>query len=78
MKTKTKTKTKTKKRNTRKSKFSPVTSSETVMVTAFFMSAAVFSERMVEPATKLFDQLSAAEKVAVMAIGDKIMEALRE
>ena len=78
MKTKTKTKTKTKKRNTRKSKFSPVTSSESVMVTAFFMSAAVFSERMVEPATKLFDQLSAAEKVAVMAIGDKIMEALRE
>ena len=75
---KTKTKTKTKKRNTMKSKFSPVTSSESVMVTAFFMSAAVFSERMVEPATKLFDQLSAAEKVAVMAIGDKIMGALRE
>jgi hypothetical protein len=75
---KTKTKTKTKKRSTRKAKFSPVTSSESVMVTAFFMSAAVFSERMVEPATKLFDQLSAAEKVAVMAIGDKIMEALRE
>ena len=78
MKTKTKTKTKTKKRSTRKAKFSPVTSSESVMVTAFFMSAAVFSKRMVEPATKLFDQLSAAEKVAVMAIGDKIMEALRE
>lgn len=75
---KTKTKTKTKKRNTRKSKFSPVTSSESVMVTAFFMSAAVFSERMVEPATKLFDQLSDTEKVAVMAIGDKIMGALRE
>ena len=73
-----KTKTKTKKRNTRKSKFSPVTSSESVMVTAFFMSAAVFSERMVEPATKLFDQLSDTEKVAVMAIGDKIMGALRE
>jgi hypothetical protein len=73
-----KTKTKTKKRRTRKAKFPPVTSSEVVMVTAFFMSAAVFSDRMVEPATKLFCKLSEAEKVAVMAIGDKIMEALKK
>jgi len=71
-------KTKTKKRSTRKAKFPPVTSSEIVMVAAFFMSAAVFSERMVEPATKLFSALSDAEKVAAMAIGDKIMGALRE
>lgn len=75
---KTKTKTKAKKRSTRKAKFPPVTSSESVMVTAFFMSAAVFSERMVESATKLFDQLSDTEKVAVMAIGDKIMGALKQ
>lgn len=73
-----KTKTKTKKQRTRKAKFPPVTSSETVMVTAFFMSAAVFSDRMVEPATKLFSRLSDAEQVAVMAIGDKIMEALKK
>lgn len=73
-----KTKAKTKKRRTKKAKFSPVTSSETVMVTAFFMSAAVFSDRMVEPATKLFSTLSDAEQVAVMAIGDKIMEALKK
>lgn len=75
---KTKTKSKTKKRRTRKAKFPPVTSSESVMVTAFFMSAAVFSDRMVEPATKLFSRLSDAEQVAVMAIGDKIMEALKK
>jgi hypothetical protein len=75
---KTKTKIKTKKRRTRKAKFPPVTSSETVMVTAFFMSAAVFSARMVQPAIKLFCKLSEAEKVAVMAIGDKIMEALKK
>ena len=73
-----KTKTKTKKRHAKKAKFPPVTSSETVMVTAFFMSAAVFSDRMVEPATKLFSRLSDAEQVAVMAIGDKIMEALKK
>ena len=73
-----KTKTKTKKRRTRKAKFPPITSSETVMVTAFFMSAAVFSDRMVEPATKLFCKLSDAEQIAVMAIGDKIMEALKK
>ena len=73
-----KAKSKTKKRRTKKVKFPPVTSSESVMVTAFFMSAAVFSDRMVEPATKLFSTLSDAEKVAVMAIGDKIMEALKQ
>lgn len=73
-----KTKTKIKKRRTRKAKFPPVTSSESVMVVAFFMSAAVFSDRMVEPATKLFSTLSHAERVAAMAIGDKIMGALRE
>lgn len=75
---KAKTKTKTKKQRTRKAKFPPVTSSETVMVTAFFMSAAVFSDRMVEPATKLFSRLSDAEQVAVMAIGDKIVGALKK
>lgn len=75
---KTKTKSKTKKRRTRKAKFPPVTSSESVMVTAFFMSAAVFSDRMVEPATKLFSTLSDAEQVAVMAIGDKIIGALKK
>ena len=75
---KTKTKTKTKKRRTGKAKFSPVTSSEVVMVTAFFISAAVFSDRMVEPATKLFSRLSDAEQVAAMAIGDKIMGALKK
>lgn len=73
-----KTKTKTKKRRTSKAKFPPVTSSESVMVTAFFMSAAVFSDRMVEPATKLFSTLSEAEQVAAMAIGDKVMEALKK
>ena len=73
-----KAKAKTKKRRTKKAKFPPVTSSESVMVTAFFMSAAVFSDRMVEPATKLFSTLSEAEQVAVMAIGDKIMEALKQ
>ena len=73
-----KAKSKTKKRRTKKAKFPPVTSAESVMVTAFFMSAAVFSDRMVEPATKLFSTLSDAEKVAVMAIGDKIMEALKQ
>ena len=73
-----KTKTKTKKRRTSKAKFPPVTSSESVMVTAFFMSAAVFSDRMVEPATKLFSTLSDAEQVAAMAIGDKVMEALKK
>ena len=72
-----KTKTKTKKRRAKKQKFPPITSSEVVMVTAFFMSAAVFSDRMVEPATKLFSRLSDAEQVAVMAIGDKIMGALK-
>ena len=74
----TKTKAKTKKRRVRKAKFPPVTSSETVMVTAFFMSAAVFSKRMVEPATKLFEQLSDTEQVAAMAIGEKIVEALKQ
>jgi len=73
-----KTKTESQKRRTRKAKFPPVTPSESVMVTAFFMSAAVFSDRMAEPATKLFSTLSAAEQIAVMAIGDKIMEALKK
>ena len=73
-----KAKSKTKKRRAKKAKFPPVTSAESVMVTAFFMSAAVFSDRMVEPATKLFSTLSEAEQVAVMAIGDKIMEALKQ
>jgi len=75
---KTKIKTKTKKRQVKKQKFSPVTSSEIVIVTAFYMCMAVFSERCVEPATKLFSQLSEAEQVAVMAIGDKIMRALNK
>lgn len=72
-----KSKTKTKKRRAKKQKFAPVTSSEQVIVTAFFMCMAVFSDRCVEPATKLFSQLSDAEKVAVMAIGDKIMGVLK-
>ena len=73
-----KAKAKTKKRRAKKAKFPPVTSSESVMVTAFFMSAAVFSDRCVEPATKLFSTLSDAEQVAAMAIGDKVMEALKK
>lgn len=73
-----KAKAKTKKRRAKKAKFPPITSSERVIVAAFFMSAAVFSDRMVAPATKLFCTLSEAEKVAVMAIGDKIMEALKK
>ena len=73
-----KTKTKTKKRRTRKAKFPPITSSERVIVAAFFMSAAVFSDRCVEPATKLFSTLSDAEQIAAMAIGDKVMEALKK
>jgi hypothetical protein len=75
---KTKIKTKTKKRRVKKQKFSPVTSSEIVIVTAFYMCMAVFSDRCVEPATKLFSQLSEAEQVAAMAIGDKIMGVLNK
>ena len=73
-----KIKTKTKKRRVKKQKFSSVTSSEAVIVTAFYMCMAVFSDRCVEPATKLFSQLSDAEQVAVMAIGDKIMAVLNK
>jgi hypothetical protein len=75
---KTKTKSKTKKRRAKKAKFPPITSSERVIVAAFFMSAAVFSDRCVEPATKLFSTLSDAEQVAVMAIGDKVIGALKQ
>jgi len=75
---KSKTKTKTKKRRVKKQKFPPITSSETVIVTAFIMCMAVLSDRWVESATKLFCQLSDNEKIAVMAIGDKIMGALKK
>jgi hypothetical protein len=73
-----KAKSKTKKRRTKKAKFPPVTSSERVMVTAFYMCMAVFSDRMVGPAVKLFCKLSNAEQVAAMAIGDKINGALKK
>ena len=73
-----KMKTKTKKRRVKKQKLPPVTSSEVVIVTAFYMCMAVFSDRSVEPATKLFSQLSDAEQVAAMAIGDKIMGVLNK
>ena len=73
-----KIKTKTKKRRVKKQKLPPVTSSEVVIVTAFYMCMAVFSERCVEPATKLFSQLSDAEQVAAMAIGDKIIGVLNK
>ena len=73
-----KMKTKTKKSRVKKQKLPPVTSSEVVIVTAFYMCMAVFSERCVEPATKLFSQLSDAEQVAAMAIGDKIIGVLNK
>jgi len=75
---KAKTKTKTKKRRVKKQKFPPITSSETVIVTAFTMCMAVFSDRWVEPATKLFCRLSDTEQIATMAIGDKIMAVLNK
>lgn len=73
-----KAKAKTKKRRTNKAKFPPITSSERVIVAAFYMCMAVFSDRCVEPATKLFSMLSDAEQVAAMAIGDKVMGVLKK
>jgi hypothetical protein len=72
-----KAKSKTKKRRTKKAKFPPITPSERILVAAFLMSMAVFSERMVEPATKLFSTLSDTDQVAAMAVGDKIIGALK-
>lgn len=74
---KTKTKTKTKKRRTKKAKFPPITSSERVLVTAFTMCMAVFSDRCIEASEKLYLTLSDEEKIAAIAIGDKVIGALR-